>query len=143
MHLSIRRSAQILSFLVCASIFSVPLSGCGGGGDNKGRIVGTVYDGEPGQATAISSGVKITVARFESSGTEVPNIFTVASATTDQNGRFSVSLPPGKYGIWAENGYQFFGGTNTSCTILESVDVTAGQNSTVNLGSKPCSGAFP
>ncbi len=143
MYIIFKRFSRALSLALYTVPLSVSLVGCGGGGDAKGRIVGTVYDGDPIQVSRVAAGTKVLVVRFEPSDTGVANIHDIASATADQNGRFVVSVPPGSYGVYADNGYGLFGGIGTSCTILESVDVTAGRDSTVNLGAKPCDGSFP
>lgn len=138
-----KRSAYLIPSLVCVVALTASLFGCGGGGESKGRIVGTAYDGEPGQTTRIASGMDITVAHFDSSGTVVPNYGIVATTMTDNNGRFAVSVPPGNYNVWAENGLQFYNGIGSSCILIKNVDVNAGRDSTADLGSHPCDGAFP
>lgn len=138
---NLRRTARIFSALTCITVLAVSLLGCGGGGDAKGRIVGTVYDGDPSTTNRTASGVKVIVFRYVSTGTELGNKIPVADATSDQQGHFVVSVPDGSYGVYADNGYSFVGASTTYCTFSRDANVTSGQTTTVSLGYESCSGA--
>lgn len=129
--------------IVCTTFLAVSLFGCGGGsGDSKGRIVGTVYDGDPAQESRTAAGIKVYVVR-SASNTEIPNFVVIAESASDQSGRFAISVPPGEYSVYAANGYGFFGPTTMLCTVFGNPIVREGQDSTVTLGYIACSGAVP
>ena len=137
-NLTLRRFIGVLASALCVALLSVSLIGCGGGGgDNKGRIVGTVYDGNPNTETRTSAGVKVYVANVEQGATPV------VETTSDQNGRFTISVPPGQYSVYAANGYGGYGTPDSFCTVFRNPVVTSGQTTTVSLGHESCSGAFP
>ena len=138
MQTILKRSPRVLPSALCAVLLSVSLLGCGGGGgDPKGRIVGTVYDGDPSTETRTSAGVKIYVAKLVIGATPV------AETTSDQNGGFAVSVPPGQYSVYAANGHGFYGTPATFCTVFNYPTVTSGQTTTVSLGYESCSDGRP